>query len=70
MLLSIDKMTDPTLSDKREDILPNVVLNGDTSVVDPTAGERLQKQSILALIHHVSQKQRRKMVILFPSLLK
>ena len=39
MLLFIDKMTDPTLSDKREDILPNGVLNGDTSVVTPTAGE-------------------------------
>ena len=32
-------MTDPTLSNKREDILPNVVLNNDTSLENPTAGE-------------------------------
>ena len=32
-------MTDPTLSNKREDILPNVVLDTDTSLENPTAGE-------------------------------
>ena len=32
-------MTDPTFHNKREDILPNVVLDTDTSLENPTAGE-------------------------------